>query len=126
MIRRISSTGEPVFGKAISIIPPSSEEVLTRLCLRLRLFKDEWFLNRNDGVGFFDIGISGDNPRVFGHSADQNVLESEVKKAVLETDGVVSMTSFTLEFDHETRKVSIIGSIVDIYGEALPFNVVIP
>lgn len=123
-VRRLDSSGEPIFGRGVAIIPTSSEEVAVRLGMRLKLMKEEWFLNRNEGVAWLDRG-SGE-ARIFGASADQQLLESEVKRTVLETDGVASLILYQQAFDHETRRATVKFTATDIYGQAIPMTVVLP
>lgn len=123
-VRRIGSDGEPVFGRPVSIIPASSEAVAVTLAMNLQLMKEEWWLDRTAGVGWLDMG-SGE-PRIFGPSADLQLLESEVKSAILRTNGVSSLAAFSLAFDHDTRRASIAAQVTDIYGGVLPLQLVIP
>ena len=123
-VRRIDSDGEPVFGRPVSIIPASSEEVAVTLAMNLQLMKDEWFLDRTAGVGWIDRG-SGE-PRIFGASADLQLLEAEVKSTTLRTAGVSSLASFSLDFDHDTRRAAIAAQVTDIYGGVFPLQLVIP
>lgn len=124
-VRRIDqTTGEPVFGRKTSILPSGSEAVATLLIMRLKLMKDEWFINRTAGVGWLDQG-SGE-PRIFGKSADEQLLEAEVKRVTLETPGVASLLSYAQTFDRETRRASVMVSVSDVYGEVITKGLVIP
>lgn len=123
-VRRVDSSGEPVFGKPTSIIPASSEAVAVTLAMNLKLMKEEWFLDRTAGVGWIDLG-SGE-PRIFGGSSDPQLLESEVKRVTLSTSGVASITSFSMNFDHDTRRADVSVTVADIYGGVFPMNLVIP
>jgi hypothetical protein len=123
-VRRLDNTGEPVFGRGTAIIPSSSEEVAVRLGMGLKLMKEEWFLDRQAGVAWLDRGAG--EPRVFGASADQQLLASEVKRTTLETDGVSSLVSYEQAFDHETRRATVKFIATDIYGQTIPMTVVLP
>lgn len=123
-VRRLDSTGEPVFGRLASIITTGSEEVVVTLALRLKVMKEEWFLDQSVYVGWVDLG-SGD-PRIFGGSADPRLLESELKRVILGTPGVSALLDFQLIFDHDTRRARVTGRVADVYGEALPIDLVLP
>jgi len=123
-VRRLDDAGDPIFGRSTSIIPSGSFEVATRLGMNLKLMKDEWFLDRTVGVALLDVG-SGE-PRVFGGHADPDFLASEVKRVVLSTDGVSALLSFSLDFDHETRRADVKAVVSDVYGQAIPIKVIIP
>jgi hypothetical protein len=92
--------------------------------MNLKLMKEEWFLDRTAGVGWMDLG-SGE-PRIFGASADEQLLQSEIKATTLKTPGVASIITFSSTFDHDTRRASIAMVVSDIYGETLPINLVLP
>ena len=123
-VRRLDSSGEPVFGVATSTLSTGSEEVAVRLVMRLKLFKEEWFLDRSAGVAALDMG-SGE-PRIFGAKADPQLLESEVKRTVLETEGISSLLSYAQVFDHETRRAQVEFEAADVYGQVIPVSVVLP
>jgi hypothetical protein len=123
-VRRLDSTGEPMFGAGMALLPSGSEEVAVRLGMRLKLMKEEWFLDRTAGVGWLDRGAG--EPRVFGASADLQLLESEVKRTVLETEGISTLLSYRQAFDHETRRATVEFTVTDIYDQIIPLTVVLP
>lgn len=98
--------------------------MVVTMAMRLKLMKEEWFLDQSVYVGWIDLG-SG-NSRIFGGSADPQLLESEVKRVVLGTPGVSALLNFQLDFDHDTRRAQVTGQVADIYGEVLPLDMVLP
>ena len=123
-VRRLDSTGEPVFGVKTAILGPSTLEVLTLINLNLKLIKGEWFLDQTLGVRWFDDG-SGDPP-ILGVAADEQLLASEIKKVILSVNGVSALLSFSSQLDHETRRVAVDCVYADVYGEAIPLSQVLP
>lgn len=123
-VRRLDSTGEPVFGRKTSILRAGSEEVLTRINMALKLAKEEWFLDENAGVAWFED--SSKAPRIFGGHADEQLLASEIKRVILSVNGVSTLLSFTLTLDHDTRRASVDCTYSDVYGEALSLSLVLP
>jgi hypothetical protein len=122
-VRRLDSAGEPVFGKKTSVVPASSEAVAIQLAMNLKLIQGEWFLDQTAGVAWLDSALGNG---IFGGGADLQFLESEVKRVTLGTAGVSALLSFDLAFDHETRRAAVFLVVSDIYGEAIPVEVVIP
>jgi len=123
-VRRLDSTGEPVFGRATAMIPTSSAEVAQLLYQRLHVFQEEWFLDRTVGLAAIDLG-SGE-PRIFGASADNQFLESEVRRVVLSTPGISALVSCVVVVDRETRRAEVSATVTDVYGEAISLQTVLP
>lgn len=123
-IRNLDETGEPIFGKGVAFLPTGSEEVALLVVLRLKLMKEEWFLDRTAGVGWIDLGAG--EKRIFGASADPAFLEAEVKRTILETKGIASLVSYEQVLDHETRQATVTFVATDIYAEVLKKTVVFP
>ena len=110
--RRLDAAGEPVFGRPTSVVPTGSEATVTLLNMRLRVFKTEWFLDQTVGLTL--------------QTSDVQLLESEVKQIILSTEGVAELLSFSLTFDHDTRRVAIDALASDVYGEPIPLKTVLP
>jgi hypothetical protein len=61
----------------------------------LKTFKDEWFLNPDIGIPFYD--------RILIKQADLNDVNSIFQKAVLDITEVSELLSFTTEFEGASR-----------------------
>jgi len=70
-----------------------------RLLVRLRTFKGEWYVDGRWGVPFYQ--------GVLLKGALKSKLESIFRKAILDTPGVKSLTKFALDYDTQTRELSI-------------------
>lgn len=66
---------------------------------RLKTFEGEWFLDTEAGVTWLDD--------IMGGAYDPGVAESVVKGEILETHGVVEITSFSVKFNLERRDLMI-------------------
>lgn len=73
-----------------------------RLTQRFRFYFNEWYLATNEGVPYFEeILIKG---------PDRVRVESILKSTIVETEGVTSLTAFELDYNNETRSLSLVFS----------------
>lgn len=63
------------------------------LMVRLRWFKNEWFLDRRQGLPWFE--------RILGHKTGTRMIERILRAAIMSTPGVVSITQLRLELDED-------------------------
>lgn len=75
---------------------------------RLRLFLGEFFLDKSVGTPWFQ-SILGKIP--------QSVAEINIKRQILSTPTVVSLTEFNFSIDAKTRIITISASLIDINNE---------
>lgn len=71
---------------------------------RLMTYLGEWFLDRDAGVPWVRD--------ILGHQYDPVLAESVLKTEILNTDGVIEITSFSVRFDNSTRGLS--GYDIDV------------
>lgn len=79
---------------------------------RLKAFQGEWFLDTTAGVAWLD--------RIFAKQYDPAMAEAVVKAEILNTDGVREITSFSVGFSADARRLDI-GNIevLTIYDEVV-------
>lgn len=66
-----------------------------RILQSLKFFLGEWYLDVNSGIPYFrDILIK---------APDQNTVESVLKNAILQTEGVIELRSFSVEYENSPR-----------------------
>lgn len=81
------------------IIVTGLDAILQHLRIRLQFFRGEWFLDTRLGIPYFE--------EVLRKAPDLNVVESILRDAIRETPGVISITSFELDFEGVSRKLSL-------------------
>lgn len=87
----------------------NGEAVALHIKHRLMTFKGEWFLDTEAGVPWL-----GD---VLGRAYDPALAEAVVKAEILDTHGVVEITSFSVAFAGDLRKLEIKHiSVMTVYG----------
>ena len=96
----------------------STEEEATRqrLVITLRAYKGEWQFNINYGIPYLK---NDNNPIQLLGKSSVDLLDLEIKQAILNTDGVVSLDSFTSVFDKAQRTVEINFTAVTESGELI-------
>lgn len=66
----------------------------------LLFYRGEWFLDVTAGVPWFQ--------NVFTRPTNQVVIESVIKKAILDVPGVMELTSFNLEINERRRSIEVL------------------
>ncbi len=70
-----------------------------RLFDNLSFFLNEWFLNLNEGIPYFE--------KIIGQKPDLALLDTLYRRAILATPGVGSISNIRLDFDRATRVLAI-------------------
>ena len=106
--------------RRLTIISGSNtdEEILQRIKVRLRFFKDEWYLNSEHGLPYFQ-DILGTK------SVDINAVESLFRDQILDVEGVKELTESAIDYDGVTRKLSYSFSAVSINNTVITEDLVV-
>jgi len=96
----------------------SDEEIAQRIRIRLKFFKDEWFLNSEHGIPYFqDILGSKD--------LDFNIIESIFREQILQVQGVREIVESSIDYDKNKRKVNYLVNIISINNSVITENLVV-
>lgn len=96
----------------------SDEEIAQRIRIRLKFFKDEWFLNSEHGIPYFqDILGSKD--------LDFNIIESIFREQILQVQGVREIVESSIDYDKNKRKVNYLVNIISINNSVITENLVL-
>ena len=91
----------------------SDQEVEQRLMQNLQFFLGEWFLNTALGIPYLQL--------VFIKGVSPLLIESAFKRAILDTDGVSSLSEFSpIEYDIPTRAITLNFVIKTVNNNLLP------
>jgi hypothetical protein len=121
-LRRLDAQGDYTMGTHSRL--RDADAVAQLLVTNLRLAWGEWFLDPTAGVSWYDLGDG--NQAIMGGLADQAFAEAELKRVLLSTTGVASLTAFSLALDHETRRATVSATVVTLYGIPTQVEVVLP
>lgn len=72
--------------------------------VRLQNFRNEWFLNLDDGVPWFED--------ILGQVYDRNKVRSIFRQVLINAPGVKSIDSLDLEFNGNTRALTITWRVI--------------
>lgn len=106
-VRRIDSNGDWTFGDGFSNYARKSEAIAQCVKTRLLSLRNDWFLNPDLGIKWFDYLKK--NPEL-------RVMEVDLKNTILKTDGVVELTGFDISIDNDSRACTVSISYTDIYN----------
>lgn len=91
-------------------IASGADQLEQNLKIRLMFFKNEWFLDTDSGVPYYE-NILVKNPNIGN-------IESIYKAIIMDTPGVQEILEFKSEFDNTTREYSISFKVRTDYGES--------
>jgi hypothetical protein len=85
------------------VIPPrilkGAAAIAQRLRTRLRFFKGEWFLDKRQGMPYYE--------QVLVKNPDLTLVRSLFRRAILETPGVLAISRMNTSFNHKIRTFTI-------------------
>jgi len=82
-----------------SLTTNKSESLKQRLTIKLLTFKNEWFLNENLGVPYYQS--------ILRKNRSKESIDIIFKNAILEEEDVLGITSFSSSFDNQYRTYSL-------------------
>lgn len=106
-VRRLDKEHDWTFGQGVSNYAKESEAISQCVKTRLWSFVNDWFLDLEHGLPW--LGNSG-------RKVDKAELELEIKRSVLNTEGVAEITEYDASIDPEIRKLVVQIHYIDIYG----------
>lgn len=86
-------------------------QIMQNLAIRLRFVLGEWFLDITQGIPYYE--------EIFIKNPNQIQIESVIKQEIVQTRGIVELTSFEADFDKRRRIFSIRFGARSISGEEL-------
>jgi hypothetical protein len=88
--------------------------------IRMRLFAGEWFLNLDKGVDWWAIlGEKFD-------AAAEAALHDDLSKNLLDTPGILSITTLTFDLNHTTRVLTINWRAMSQFGDTKLDTLAVP
>ena len=105
---RKTRDGEWAFGRGFGDYAVDNQAVAQNIKTRLLSFKDDWFLNVDAGVDYFNL---------IGYNGRQEFLMNAISNTILGTYGVLKITELKTEI--KDRKASIVASVFTIFDEII-------
>lgn len=95
----------------LSLIQDPIEVMRQKLKIRLQTFREEWFLNLGVGLPYFQ--------EFFVKGTPKDLVDITLRDYILDTEGVVEITSFESTFNDATRKYSLSFGVTIPNGQEL-------
>lgn len=105
--------GDWTFGKGLANYVTGSGAIRQNVVTRLRSFANDWFLDTTAEIDWLNI---------LGNKNNQTVIDSEIRRVVLATNGVLAITKFEILSITE-RDATIQLSIVTIFDDIVNITV---
>lgn len=114
IVRSLDSNHDWIFGRGINAYKKDMEALKQSIKTRLLQWKTDCFFATNEGVdwnNFLDIGR-------------KTFLDSDIKRVILQTGGVLRISSYSSTLDSDTRSLSVSVSVDTVFG-AVDFSEVL-
>jgi len=122
LVRRVDAAHDMTFGAGRRNLAATGEATGQRLRCRILMIQGEWFLDTGAGVPWWAPEGNGVQP-IMGGTKNLQYAEAVIKAAILGTDGVATLDSFSMSFNGTTRKLTIAASGTSVDGDA--FNITV-
>lgn len=112
--RQLDANGDYMFGYGKQAYLEGAAAVAQAIKTRLLLLYAEWWEDREDGLPLWEriLGTGG--------SADNlQAVDYIIKDRIQKTNGVLSVSAFSSEFDHEKRKYGFRAAVETLYGSLI-------
>lgn len=83
--------------------------VVQAVRIRLLLFKNEWFMNLDAGVPYYE--------EILGEKFNEPLLRQRLSEAIKDTPGVVEILSLVIQYSGTTRRVGVTWSVRCEFGD---------
>ncbi|WJV25926.1 MULTISPECIES: hypothetical protein [Pseudomonas] len=105
-VRRLDENGDIVTQGQQFIA--GREEIAQTVLTRLRLFLGEYFRDTTDGTPWYE--------QILGKFTSLSSAEAALRARIANTPGVIRLTSFSADFDINTRRYSVTAGILTEFG----------
>jgi hypothetical protein len=110
----LTPEGDLDISNGLQLTAAGGESIAQKVKIRLLTFYREWILNTEAGTRWFEI--------VLRKGATEYTVNQEIRKRVLQTEGVRGIENFSSSFDEPLRTFSCKFSIVTDQDETVLIN----
>lgn len=112
--RQLAADGDYMFGYGKQAYLEGVSAAAQAIKTRLLLLYAEWWEDREDGLPLWEriLGTSG---------SDENIraVDYIIKDRIQKTDGVLSVSAYSSDFDHARRKYGFLAAVETLYGSLI-------
>lgn len=109
----LSKEGDWRLGRGKALYLTESAAVAQKVVTRLRSFKRDWFLDSEAGIDWILL---------LGTRGTENTILREVERVIISTNGVLELTSLSMDVNNSERSATIFATYKDIYGIEFQVN----
>lgn len=106
-VRRLDENGDLVTRGQMFLT--EKEAIAQTIVTRLKLFLGEYFRDITDGTPWFQ--------QILGKFENLNAVEAIIRNRIARSPGVVRLLAFSLDYDLDSRSLSVSASVLTTYGE---------
>lgn len=106
-VRALDSTNDWTFGRGLQSYKSDLDALNQSIITRLRQWKGNCFFAVNEGVDWNSYLGRG----------TKKLLDLDIKRVILQTGGVLKISSYESTLDRDTRALSVTASISTVYGD---------
>lgn len=115
--RRLSSSGDYTFGHGDSDFVSGVEACTQAVKTRLELYLGTFWRDLTDGLPMYQSIL-----QAYGSPESLEIIDSILRKRIVETQGVTRIISYSSQFDSNTRKFTFSCVIDTIYSQTITFE----
>jgi hypothetical protein len=105
-VRALDTSGDWQFGRGQQSYRTEKNALAQNISTRLKSWKNDCFFAMDDGVNYYNFLDIG----------KKHFLDVDIKRVLLQTEGVLRISSYTSTLDHNSRDVKISATVETIYG----------
>ena len=109
--RSLDKEGDFTFGQGKQNFLNEEAAVAQAIKTRMKLLQGEWWENLEDGLPLFQ--------KILARRQPKEVIDQIIKKRILGTPNVKSITEYESTWNNEERKYSFQGKVKTIFGDIL-------
>ena len=107
IVRELDSSHDWTFGRGFANYLNCSDSIAQCVKTKLLALKRDWFLNRDDGIAWFDYLTKNPNTKQ---------LEIDVRTEIFKVEGVLNIDEFDILLDPENRQFLIQITYIDKFN----------
>jgi hypothetical protein len=92
-------TGDLQLFESSALLVEDIDQIAQNLAIRLRFVRGEWYLNILEGIPYYEY--------FFIKAPNEIQVESFLKDEIVNTRGIIEITSFSSTYDGNTRKFGV-------------------
>lgn len=112
---KINNNGEFVIVNNDLVTVTGNDETLQRVIIKYKIFKEEWFLNPDDGFDFFN--------EVGGQRESSRKPRQEIERIALDTEGIKNISTYSETINRTTGQWNFTIGIVFDDGQTAEVNI---